>query len=82
LVLKLSDLKTNKPKQEVRDLKLNEASMGVYKLKSEKYYLVPDKDRAASQNILQEITDTKNKVYQSQVLKTMSPLKMIIRCWI
>jgi hypothetical protein len=55
-------LKTKKPKREVRDLKLDEASMGVYKLKSEKYYLVPDKDRASSQNILQEIADTKNKV--------------------
>ena len=61
-ILQLLDLQSNKPKREVRDLNLNEATMGVYRLKSEKYYNVPDKDRVTSQNILQEIADTKNRV--------------------
>jgi hypothetical protein len=75
------DLKTNKPKRELRDLKLNEVSMGVYKLKSEKYYTVPDKDRAASQNILQEIAYTKNKVI-IKLLSAVSLLILVFRCWI
>jgi len=62
IFVQLTELLKDKPKRVRHDLQLGEASMGVYKLKTERDYSVPEDERVSSETVANLISTIKSKV--------------------